>query len=371
MKKVLITGANGFIAKNLIQALIRRNDIELLLYNRNNTIEQLHDFLAKADFVFHLAGANRPKNVSEFYETNLDLTQSIVNKLFELNNNAPLLLASSTQATNETDYGLSKLKAENAVIDFSNKNGVNTFIYRLPNVFGKWAKPNYNSVIATWCYNITHNIEVRVDDSSKSLDLVYIDDVVKCFLESLDTPQNNVGSQNVAIPIIYNKSLGNIKSLLLNFHDNRRTLVIPDVGSGFERALYATYLSYLRKDDFSYKLKGHSDPRGNFYEILKTTSSGQFSISTTKPGVTRGNHYHNTKTEKFLVVSGEARIELRNIFEKNVVTYNVSDQDVEIVEMIPGYTHNITNIGEDDLILFIWASENFDNDFPDTYIENV
>jgi len=366
--KVLITGSNGFVAKNLIEHLKRDESIELYLYSKKDSINILEAYVKEVDFIFHLAGVNRPKDVSEFYEGNSNLTKTIVKILKESDKTTPILLSSSIQAELDNDYGKSKLEAENILLDYAKESGASVYIYRLPNVFGKWCRPNYNSVVATWCNNIATNVAIQVNDRSIELTLVYVDDVVKSFISKLDL-QSDENYCN--IETVYKKSLGEIESLLYQFKENRKTLVIPDVGSGFERALYGTYLSYLSTDDFAYELKGHQDERGTFYEILKTLDSGQFSLSTTAPGIMRGNHYHHTKNEKFLVVKGEAVIEFRHIVTNEIISYKVSDKKMEVVEMIPGYTHNIKNRGDEEMILFLWANESFDQNNPDTYFLEV
>jgi UDP-2-acetamido-2,6-beta-L-arabino-hexul-4-ose reductase len=361
--KILITGSSGFIGKNLVAALNRREDCELMLFDRECSQEQLAGFVAQADFIFHVAGINRPKNVSEFYQGNTDFTKMVLGLAEKCNHKIPVLLTSSIQVEQDNDYGKSKLAAESLIQAYGERNDVPVFIYRLPNVFGKWCKPEYNSVIATWCHKITRNLPLKINDRSTSLSLVYIDDVISSFLNCLTSVSRAVFH---TVPVVYEKTLGEIESLLHAFKESRETLLVPPVGRGFERALYGTYLSYLPTDAFSYELKGHSDPRGTFYEILKTVDSGQFSISTSKSGVTRGNHYHDTKNEKFLVIRGEALIELRNIFNDEVIQYHVSEKKIEIVEMITGYTHSITNTGDTEMVLLIWANEAFDRDHPDT-----
>ena len=364
--KVLITGANGFLGKNLIVTLKKMPNIEILKYTKDNTINDLENLIKESDFIFHLAGVNRPKNNNEFYEGNTNLTKEIVNIIEKYNKKIPILFSSSIQVeSNNSDYAKSKKEAENIIQKYSKKNQVNCFIYRLPNVFGKWAKPNYNSVIATWCYNITRDKDIQINNKDTEITLVYIGDVIHSFIEHLYLADNR-DKIFYEVKKIYKKTLGEIADLLYKFRDSRKTLLIPNIGSGFERVLYATYLSYLPKDKFSYKLSGHQDARGTFYEILKTIDSGQLGISTTKPGVTRGNHYHNTKNEKFLVIKGEALIELRDVFSDEKIQYYVSDKEMEIVEMIPGYTHNITNTGDTEMILLIWANENYNPDEPDT-----
>lgn len=367
--KVLITGSNGFIAKNLRATLAKMPQIEMLLYTKNDSIEKLENLIKEADFVFHLAGVNRPENPIEFYEGNSNLTQTIVDILIKHNKKIPILLSSSAQVGNGSDYAKSKENAEKIIQKYSVENGVSCFIYRLPNVFGKWSKPNYNTVIATWCHNITRDIEIQVNNRDTELTLVYIDDVIHEFIKHLYVAQSKEIFYEVKT--VYKKTLGEIETLLYMFKNSRQNLLIPNIAQGFERVLYATYLSFLPTDRFSYKLSGHEDARGTFYEILKTLDSGQLGISTTKPGITRGNHYHNTKNEKFLVIKGKALIELRNIFSKEIIQYNVNGHDLEIVEMIPGYTHNITNIGDDEMILLIWANENYNPEAPDTNFVEV
>lgn len=367
--KILITGSEGFIAKNLIEHLKRDENLKLYLYSKKDSLNILESYVKEVDFIFHLAGVNRPKDNSEFYEGNSNLTKNIVKILKENNKKTSILLSSSIQSDLDNDYGKSKLEAENVLIDYSNSTEAKVFIYKLPNVFGKWSKPNYNSVISTWCHNIANGLDIQINDEKVELNLVYVDDVIKSFIEQLKI--ENIKDYYVKVETIYKKSLREISDLLFSFRDNRETLVIPNVAFGFERALYATYLSYLNTNNFSYILNGHKDDRGTFYEILKTLNSGQFSLSTTAPGITRGNHYHHTKNEKFLVVHGEALIEFRHIVTNEIITYTVSDRKMEIVEMIPGYTHNIKNIGDEEMILLLWANETFDQNNPDTYFLEV
>jgi len=361
--KVLVTGANGFIAKNMIEYLDRIN-VEVFKYSRDNTSEELEEYINKVDFIFHFAGVNRPKTEAEFEEGNTDLTQNIVDIILKNNKAIPILITSSAQVGNDNAYAASKEKAEQIIEKYSKENNIDCFIYRLPNVFGKWSKPNYNTVIATWCYNITRDKEIKVNNKEVELQLVYIGDVVHSFANKLY--RNSENSLYCEVKTVYNKTLGEIEELLYQFKNSRENLLVPNIADGFERVLYATYLSFLPIDKFSYKLSGHEDARGTFYEILKTHKSGQLGISTTKPGIMRGNHYHNTKNEKFLVIKGQALIELRDIFSDEVIQYNVSQKELEIVEMIPGYTHNITNTGNDEMVLLIWANENYNPDAPDT-----
>jgi len=367
--KILITGSNGFLAKNLIFNLKEINNIELILFSKKNSLNQLKSKLKKADFIFHLAGVNRPDDKEEFISGNKGLTDFITKTLIELNKKTPLLFSSSIQVELNNDYGNSKKEAEKIIKDYSNFTGAPIFIYRLTNIFGKWSKPNYNSVIATWCHNIANDKPIKVDNPNSELSLVYVDDVIKSFIEkiSFNKKIETQSSHLYEIDRVYKKSLKDIKNLLMSFKESRKSLLVEKVGSGFERALYSTFLSYLPIDNFTYELKGYSDTRGTFYEIIRTIDSGQFSVSTSAPGVTRGNHYHHSKNEKFLVVKGEALIELRHIVNNEKISYNVNDKKMIVIEMIPGYTHKITNIGNDEMILLLWANECFDDNEPDTF----
>ena len=370
--KVLVTGSSGFIGKNLIERLGRIEDLEILKFDKENTLEELKKSIDQSDFIFHLAGVNRPKSVKEFYEGNGGLTQQVVFLLEQRGEPVPILMTSSIQAERDNDYGKSKRAGEEALEVYAAQTGASTYIYRLPNVFGKWSRPNYNTVIATWCYNISRDMPVEISDPAVELSLVYIDDVVEAFVQHFDARETQQGLKMCEVSPVYCKTLGEIYELLQQFKQSRQTLVVPRTGEGFTRALYATYLSFLPTDQFAYPLRAHRDDRGAFYEFVKTYDSGQISISTTKPGdVVRGNHYHNTKNEKFVVVKGEALIELRNIYSDEVIEYHVSDKKIEVVEMIPGYTHNIRNISEEEMILVIWANEAYDPQNPDTYFLKV
>ena len=363
--KVLVTGSNGFIGKNLLERLSRIEDVTIETFEKEDSVESLSQKIVDIDFIFHLAGINRPKNNEEFYDGNRDLTKKIIEIVEQGNKSIPILMSSSTQVERDNDYGKSKLEGEAILEDYTQNSSATAYIYRLPNVFGKWSRPNYNTVIATWCHNMTHDLPIEINDESVDLDLVYIDDVVDHFVQHLDENGKKGLIYGEVLPV-YKKSLGGIHDLLIAFKESRENLTVPTVGKGFERALYATYLSFLPTDKFSYSLKGYEDERGTFYEFVKTLDSGQFSISTTAPGITRGNHYHNTKNEKFLVIKGEASIKHRQILGDDVIEYNVSDKQMEVVEMIPGYTHDITNTGDTEMVLLLWANEAFDRDNPDT-----
>lgn len=368
--RVLVTGSGGFIARNLIERLGRMEGVEIDTCARSDEAGSLAPKVAQADFVFHLAGVNRPDNACEFYEGNRDLTRTIAEAALNSGKKIPVLMSSSIQAERDNDYGRSKREGEEALEAYAAQSASAVYIYRLPNVFGKWSRPNYNTVIATWCYNVTREIPIQINDENVELSLVYIDDVVGHFVRHLEE-NGREGVVYGDVSPVYKKTLGEIRDLLVSFKDSRTTLLVPRVGCGFERALYATYLSFFPTDKFSYELHGHADERGTFYEFIKTLDSGQVSISTTAPGVTRGNHYHNTKNEKFLVIKGQASIKLRQIDGDEVIEYTVSDRKMEIVEMIPGYTHDITNTGDTEMVLLLWANELFDRENPDTYFLKV
>ncbi len=364
--KILVTGSGGFIGKNLLERIGRMDGAKPLTFDKEDSPKKLEKLVKEADFIFHLAGVNRPQNPEEFYEGNRDLTKRVTDILLANGMCTPILFSSSIHAERDNDYGKSKKAAEEVLKNYAETCGAAVYIYRLPNVFGKWSRPNYNTVIATWCHNIHREIPIHISDENIELDLVYIDDVVDHFVKHLEDD----GSRGILYPLVspvYRKSLGEIRDLLEAFKRSRETLLIPRVGRGFERALYATFLSFLPADRFSYPLKGHRDDRGTFYEFLKTIDSGQFSVSTTAPGITRGNHYHNTKNEKFLVVKGEALIRQRRIDGDEILEYRASSTKMEVFEMIPGYTHDITNIGDEEMILLIWSNEVYDPKNPDTY----
>jgi len=368
---VLVTGSEGFIAKNIIEKLGRIDNLSIITLSKSDSLTSLEDKMNDIDFVFHLAGINRTDDTNEFYRGNRDLTDELVKAIVKSKKRIPILLSSSIQALENNDYGKSKLQSEEVLEKYSRETKSPVYIYRLPNVFGKWSRPNYNTVIATWCYKIARDLPLQISSEDKLLNLVYIDDVVHEFAKHLGNAPFTKLINYCDVSPLYTKTLGEIKQLLINFKNSRNTLLVSNVGSGFERALYATYLSFLPKERFSYELNGHADSRGSFFEFVKTLDSGQFSISTSAPGVTRGNHYHNTKNEKFLVVKGSATIKLRQIHGDTVLSFDVSGDKFEVVHMIPGYTHSITNTGQDEMTLLIWANEIYDKDAGDTYFLNV
>lgn len=366
--KVLVTGSDGFIGKNLLVKLAE-NSIDYACFTQHQSIEDLPRLLENVDFVFHLAGVNRPRDPVEFTKQNYELTVELIAAIRIIKRAIPIVFTSSTQAVLDNAYGTTKKLAEEALIEFSNSNDSPIFIYRLPNVFGKWARPNYNSVVATFCNNISQNLPIQIDDPSKVITLLYIDDLLNSFLGILN--QSSSGISWPAVKPVYSLSIGDLASRIQSFRDSRDTLITEEVGVGFKRALYATYLSYLKKEQFAYKLLGHEDGRGRFVEMLKTKDSGQFSFFTAYPGVTRGGHYHHTKSEKFLVLQGLARFRFRNLLTSEAYELSVDSMTPKVVETVPGWTHEITNIGDNDLIVMLWASEAFDKAKPDTIANKV
>lgn len=371
MKRVLVTGSNGFIGKNLIEGLRRSEDIEIKTFDIEDDINRLSAHLKKADIIFHLAGVNRPDKIEEFETGNTGLTKTIVNILEELQRNIPIVLSSSIQASLDNPYGISKKKAEDILIEYSNKNDAKIYIYRFPNVFGKWCRPNYNSVVATFCYNISHGLDISISDVNKEIELVYIDDVVGEFLNILSQEGEDRNKYHYKINRTFRITLGELAERIYQLRDIRKTLVVPDLSDDLMKCLHATYLSYLDKDDFSCKLDIKTDQRGSLAELIKSDHFGQIFMSTTHKGVIRGNHYHNTKVEKFCVLKGEAVIKFRHILEDEVLSYHVSGDEIEIVDIPPGYTHSIENLGNDEMIVLFWANQIFDPDKPDTYYSEV
>ncbi|MEE0944429.1 MAG: capsular polysaccharide biosynthesis protein CapF [Clostridia bacterium] len=381
--KILVTGAKGFVGRNLVETLknIKNgkdksrgvdSNIEIFEFDIDTPDEYLEEYAQKADFVYHLAGVNRPKEEKEFMEGNFGFTSKLLDVLKKYNNKAPVLITSSIQAALDNPYGKSKKAGEDLMFEYGKENGVNVLVYRLPNVFGKWCRPNYNSAVATFCHNIAHDLPITVNDREHMMTLVYIDDVVDEMINALTGRENKDGNC-CKVPVEHNIKLGEIADLLYSFKESRETKMIPDMTEGsFSKKLYSTYLSYLDMDNFSYKLKMNVDDRGSFTEILRTLNAGQFSVNISKPGITKGQHWHNTKNEKFVVVSGRGLIQLRKIGTDEVVNYEVSGDEITVVDMIPGYTHNIINLSDtEDLVTFMWCNECFNPDKPDTYFEEV
>ena len=371
---ILITGAGGFVGKNLVATLRTAGYTDLMLFEQDDTPETLADYCRRAAFVVHLAGINRPTDPSEFYTGNAGLTDTLLANLEAAGNTAPVLVTSSTQAELDNDYGKSKRQAEEAIFAHRRRTGAMVYVFRMPGVFGKWCRPNYNSVVATFCHNVAHGLPIQVRDSAFSLPLVYIDDVVACILAAFD---GDVMMDRSATPIchmhpIHEVTLGRLAELIQGFAAGRTSLAVPDLAPGsFEKKLYSTYLSYLPSDQFSYPLEMHTDNRGSFTEFLRSPERGQVSINISHPGIVKGNHWHHTKNEKFLVVKGEGVIRFRNIFSKEVIEYHVSGDKLEVVDIPCGYTHNIENVGTEDMVTVMWANEAFDPDHPDTFFEPV
>ena len=365
---VLVTGANGFIGKNLI---IHLNElgIHTIAYTRENSIQNLSDLIKTSDFIVHLAGENRPVDDKDFDTVNAGLTASVCEAVYSSGKRIPIILASSTQAELENAYGRSKLNAEVVIRELESDMGSPVYIYRLPGVFGKWCKPNYNSVVATFCHNISHNLPVRVNDPSFELNLVYIDDVVEEFVRIIQGRKDN--EKELPIQPEYKIKLGDLVTQLELFREGRDSLVIERAGDGLVRKLYSTYVSYLSPEQFAYSIPSYGDERGMFAEMLKTKDSGQFSFFTAKPGVTRGGHYHHSKTEKFLVIQGKARFGFRHIISDETYEITASGNKLEIVETVPGWSHDIINIGTEEMVVMLWANEIFDPNNPDTIAYKV
>lgn len=386
---VLITGANGFVGKNLTQRLytIRdhrdrtRNALqieEIFLCTRETAPDVFAEYCRKADFVIHLAGINRPKEESEYTAGNVDFTRMLLELLQQSGNNCPVLLASSIQASLTgryagSPYGQSKKEAEDLLHSYWEKTGADVLIYRLPNLFGKWCRPNYNSVVATFCHNISRNLSITISDPEVKLELVYIDDLVEEMLNAMEGRPHREENGYCSVPMSSHKTLGQIAELLYRFHDQPQTLLLPDIPEGsFEKKLYSTYLSYLPKEAVPFPLKMNVDARGSFTELLKTESCGQFSVNISKPGITKGQHWHNSKWELFIVVAGHGLIQMRKIGTDEVLNFEVCGENIEAVHVLPGYTHNIINLSEtENLVTVMWANEIFDREHPDTYSEKV
>ena len=370
MISILITGSHGFIGKNLVTRLKAMNEFSILEFNRGNSDELLIDHLKKADHIIHLAGENRPHDVSDFIKVNVGLTKKICDLLIQLNKSIHWIFASSTHALAKNDYGQSKLAAENLIKAFIEKTNSQATIYRLPGVFGKWSKPNYNSVVATFCHNLALDLPIQINDPSFNLTLVYIDDVVSDFIFSLKEAKLDRLQYKEVSPN-YQISIQLLANTIESFKQKRQALSIDHVGTGLQHALYSTFISFLPKEQFSYFIPLHQDQRGKFGEILKTIDSGQFSFLSAPPGVIRGGHYHDTKIEKFLILKGLARFCFRNIMTAEEYEIIVSADKPQIVETIPGWAHNITNIGTDEMILVLWANEIFNPALPDTFEHNL
>ena len=370
--RVLITGANGFIGKNLQLYLAERQNVQVVCFTRDHAVAQLPEILQGADFVFHLAGINRTQDPQEFVLGNTNLTQAlcdaVANVAVTTGKKIPVVCSSSIQANSDNSYGQSKRAAENALFALQRSQDVPVHVFRLPNVFGKWCKPNYNSAVATFCHNIARGLPIQINDPVAPVTLVYLDDLISRFLQLMDGSDAEVDADGFAIVAPqYASTVGELVRLIQSFKESSVTLMTERVGAGLVRALYATYVSYLPAADFAYTVCQHADKRGVFVEMLKTPDCGQFSYFTAHPGITRGGHYHHTKTEKFLVIKGEARFKFRHMQTGETHELVIRGDRAEIVETVPGWTHDITNIGADEMIVMLWANEVFDVEKPDTF----
>ena len=383
---ILITGSGGFVGRNLVATLKTRGYTDLMLFEKDDTPETLADYCRRAAFVVHLAGINRPKDPSEFYSGNAGLTDTMLSLLEEAGSRAPVLVTSSIQASLDNDYGKSKLQAEQAIFAHGQRTGAPVFVFRMEGVFGKWCRPNYNSVVATFCHNVAHGLPIQVRDPAYSLPLVYIDDVVACILDAMEKGEAVRDETGICrIHPVHTVTLGQLAETIQGFAkarggkaglalgtDGLPTLEVPDLtADSFTKKLYSTYLSYLPADDFAYDLNMHCDNRGSFTEFLRTPERGQVSVNISKPGIVKGNHWHHTKNEKFLVVKGEGVIRFRQIFSDEVIEYHVSGEKLQVVDIPCGYTHNIENVGEGEMVTVMWANEAFDPAHPDTFAMQV
>lgn len=378
--KILVTGAKGFVGKNLVSNLLNIRDgkvknagitvSEVFEYDIDTPETELDGFCRECDFVFNLAGINRPENPEDFIKGNRDFGEKLLEKLEQNGNTCPVMVSSSVQAQLDNPYGISKKAGEEVLRNYGDRTGAKTLIYRFPNIFGKWCRPNYNSAVATFCNNIANDLPITVNNSATVLNLVYIDDVVDELINALNGNESRNGDF-CFVKTVYSKSLGEITDLLYSFKKSREDLSVPDLSDGFTKKLHATYLSYLPKNEFSYNLKMNTDNRGSFTEILRTKQNGQFSVNISHPHITKGNHWHNTKNEKFLVVYGTGVIRFRKPDSDEIIQYFVSGSNMQVVDIPTGYTHNIENLGDTDMVTFMWCNECFDPDKPDTFFLEV
>ena len=368
--KILVTGSKGFVGKNLIAELKNKEYIDILEFDKNTDQSLLDQYTKECEFVFHLAGVNRPKDEKEFMEGNFGFTSELLDALKKHNNKAPVLITSSIQAKLDNPYGKSKKAGEDLLFDYSKETGADVYVYRLANLFGKWSRPNYNTVVATFCHNIARDIEIQVNNSYAELNLCYIDDVLEEFIKVLDGNSTKEDDYCI-VPVNHQIRLGELAEKIYGFKESRKDLSVPNMKDDLTKKLYSTYLSFLPEDDFAYYLKMNVDNRGSFTEMIRTPERGQVSVNVSKPGITKGNHWHHTKNEKFLVVSGEGLIRFRKIDEDKIIEYRVSGDKLQVVDIPTGYTHSIVNVGETDLVTVMWVNECFDPEKPDTYYLEV
>ncbi len=371
VRSVLVTGAGGFLGQNLVFALSEEPGLKVIPFDVDTKPEVLEAALGEVDFVVHLAGVNRPKDESEFIRGNVDFTRQVVDGLLERKRFIPVILASSIQAALDNPYGRSKRAAEDILENYAENSGAAVFLFRMPNLFGKWCRPGYNSAVATFCHNIVRDLPVTISDPARELQLTYVDDVVGAFRALAVADSHSPGVHRPEISPSYTITLGDLVAMLQGFREGRRTLVLPDFSKRFVRNLYATYLSHLPQDGFAYDIAPRTDLRGSLFELMKSPPLGQIFVSTTHPGITRGNHFHHTKVEKFCVLSGEAIIRFRSVLGAEVLTYRVLGNEMRVVDIPPGYTHSIEHVGKTDMIVLFWASEPFDPENPDTIASEV
>ena len=380
---ILVTGAKGFVGRNLVSQLhnigsgkakehaLSGKSLTVFEYDLDSDLSDLDSYCRQADFVFNLAGVNRPKDRTEFMEGNFGFASTLLSALKKHNNTCPVMISSSVQAALDNPYGESKRAGEQLLFDYGRETGAKVLVYRFPNVFGKWCRPNYNSAVATFCYNIARDLPIQVNDPDVVMNLVYVDDVVDELVAALNGEEHRTGDY-CEVPVMHTITLGGIVELITGFKDMHTDLSVPDLGDAFTKKLYSTYLSYLPEEKFIYPLKMNVDERGSFTELIRTSDRGQFSVNISKPGITKGQHWHHTKNEKFVVVSGHGLIQLRKIGSEEIIEFEVSGDRMEAVEMIPGYTHNIINLSErENLVTVMWCNECFDSRKPDTYFEKV
>ena len=367
--QILITGSKGFIGQNLVTELLHSNSYKVDTFNRDDDISLLESKITQADAIFHLAGENRPIDEREFERCNYQLTKRICKIIEKVNKKIPIIFSSSTQADENNLYGKSKLAAENVLLELAKNVGSYVTIYRLPGVFGKWSKPNYNSVVATFCHNIANQFPIKIDEPNKLLKLVYIDDVIQSFIQTL-TSKDKTQKLGQVKPL-YSITIQELATQIQLFYDSRQSLITERVGADLTRALYATYLSFLSPNQFTYEIPSFPDQRGLFAEVLKTYDSGQFSFFTTLPGVTRGQHFHHSKSEKFIIIKGKARFRFRHLLTNERFEILATSDNLKIIETIPGWVHDITNVGENEMIAMLWANEIFDRNQPDTISSEV
>ncbi|MEG1644397.1 MAG: capsular polysaccharide biosynthesis protein CapF [Acinetobacter sp.] len=380
---ILVTGARGFVGKNLVAQLHNiaegraknaklGTDLHIFEYDIESDPAKLEEYCQSADFVFNLAGVNRPKDPAEFMTGNFGFASTLLNTLRKYKNNCPVMISSSTQAALNNPYGESKRAGEELMFHYASQTGAKVLVYRFPNLFGKWCRPNYNSAIATFCNNIAQGLSIQVNDPSVVMHLAYIDDVVSELLSALTGDEHREGNY-CAVPTVHTITLGEIATLIRSFRESRTDLSVPNTSDPFTKKLYATYLSYLPTNAFAYPLTMHCDDRGSFTEILRTVDRGQFSVNISKPHITKGNHWHHTKNEKFVVVSGRGVIRFRRMDDPSaaIIEYSVSGDKIEVLDIPTGYTHNIENVGDTDMVTFMWCNECFDPEHPDTYFAEI